>query len=165
MTSSDGPLDSQTWQTECKTAPLVIVQLCEHENQTLEAFVAVSRLYGEVWLSSGPLEFFTFSYILRIIVKLAHSFPLLHNPKVCLKDECFFLKILPRLPSPPNPFIAICNSQKSAGSKVDSEILNIVHVQCIVHSLKAWTPMNNIFLAHYYIHVYSCSRQNLSLAY
>ena len=128
MTSSDGPLDSQTWQTECKTAPLVIVQLCEHENQTLEAFVAVSRLYGEVWLSSGPLECFTLSYILQIIVKLAHSFPLLDNPKVCLKNECFILKILLRQPfltgqfltqrlagggsEPPNPFIVICNSQK-----------------------------------------------------
>ena len=30
---------------EWKTAPLAKVQLCEHENQTLEAFVVASRLY------------------------------------------------------------------------------------------------------------------------
>ena len=39
-----GPLDNQTWQTERKTAPLAKVQLCEYKNQTLEAFVAASRL-------------------------------------------------------------------------------------------------------------------------
>ena len=38
-------LDNQTWQTEWKTAPLAKVQLCEYENQTLEAFVAARRLY------------------------------------------------------------------------------------------------------------------------
>ena len=53
--NSGGPLDSQTWQTEWKTAPLDKVQLCEYENQTLEAFVAA-------WLASVPPEFFTFSY-------------------------------------------------------------------------------------------------------
>ena len=47
----------QTWQTEWKTAPLTKVQLCEYENQTLEAFVAASRLY-----TSGPPEFFIFSF-------------------------------------------------------------------------------------------------------
>ena len=41
---SGGPLDNQTWQTEWKTAPLAKVQLCEHENQTLEAFAATSCL-------------------------------------------------------------------------------------------------------------------------
>ena len=45
MKHSGGPLDNQTWQTEWKTAPLAKVQLCEYENQTLEAFVAASRLY------------------------------------------------------------------------------------------------------------------------
>ena len=45
MKYSGGPLDNQTWQTEWKTAPLAKVQLCEYENQTLEAFVAASRLY------------------------------------------------------------------------------------------------------------------------
>ena len=40
---SDGPLDSQTWQTEW-TVPPAKVQLCESENQTLEAFVADGRL-------------------------------------------------------------------------------------------------------------------------
>ena len=40
-----GPLDNQTWQTEYKKALLAKVQLCEYENQTLEAFVAASRLY------------------------------------------------------------------------------------------------------------------------
>ena len=42
--NSGGPLENQTWQTEWKTAPLAKVQLCEYENQTLEAFVAASRL-------------------------------------------------------------------------------------------------------------------------
>ena len=57
LTYSGGPLDSQTWQTEWKTAPLAKVQLYEYENQTLEAFVADSRS-----LFSGLPEFFTFSY-------------------------------------------------------------------------------------------------------
>ena len=42
---SGRPLDNNTWQTEWKTAPLAQVQLSEYENQTLEAFVAVSCLY------------------------------------------------------------------------------------------------------------------------
>ena len=41
MKNSGGPLDSRTWQTGWKTAPLAKVQLCEYENQTLEGFVAV----------------------------------------------------------------------------------------------------------------------------
>ena len=45
MEYSGGPLDKQTWQTEWKIALLDKVQLCEYENQTFEAFVAVSRLY------------------------------------------------------------------------------------------------------------------------
>ena len=44
MKYSGGPLDNHTWQTEWKTAPLAKVQLCEFVNQTLEAFVAASRL-------------------------------------------------------------------------------------------------------------------------
>ena len=44
MTNSGRALDNQTWQTEWKTAPVAKVQLCEHENQTLEAFAADSRL-------------------------------------------------------------------------------------------------------------------------
>ena len=44
MKHSGGPLANQTWQTEWKTTPLATVQLCEYENQTLEAFVAASRL-------------------------------------------------------------------------------------------------------------------------
>ena len=36
-------LDNQTWQTVWKTAPLTKEQLCEYENQTLEAFVAVLK--------------------------------------------------------------------------------------------------------------------------
>ena len=43
--NSGGPLDNQTWQTAWKTAPLAKVQLCEYENQTLEAFVAASYSY------------------------------------------------------------------------------------------------------------------------
>ena len=44
---SDRPLDNQTWQTEWKTAPLATEQLCEYENQTLEAFDVASRLYAK----------------------------------------------------------------------------------------------------------------------
>ena len=44
MKISGGPLDNQTCQTEWKTATLDKAQLCEYENQTLEAFVAVSHL-------------------------------------------------------------------------------------------------------------------------
>ena len=49
--NSGGSLKNQTWQTEWKTVPLAKVQLCEYENQTLEAFVA-----------EWPAEFFTFSF-------------------------------------------------------------------------------------------------------
>ena len=45
MNNPGGPLDNQTWQTECKTAPLAKVQLCEYENQTLEALAAASCSY------------------------------------------------------------------------------------------------------------------------
>ena len=38
MENSGGPLDNQTWQAEWKSASLDKVQLCEYENQTLEAF-------------------------------------------------------------------------------------------------------------------------------
>ena len=42
---SGGPLDNQIWQREQKTDySIAQVQLCEYENQTLEAFVAASRL-------------------------------------------------------------------------------------------------------------------------
>ena len=37
--TSDRPLDSETWQTECQTAPLAKVQWCEYKNQTLEVFL------------------------------------------------------------------------------------------------------------------------------
>ena len=42
--NSGGPLNNQTCQTEWKTVPVAKVQLCEYENQTLEAFVVPSRL-------------------------------------------------------------------------------------------------------------------------
>ena len=45
VNNSGGSLDNQTWQTARKSAPLAKVQLCEYENQTLEAFVAASRSY------------------------------------------------------------------------------------------------------------------------
>ena len=38
----DEPLDNQSLQTEWKSAPLAKVQLCEYDNQTLEAFVVAS---------------------------------------------------------------------------------------------------------------------------
>ena len=44
VTNSGWSLDNQTWQKEWKTAQLAKVQLCEYENQTLEAFVAASCL-------------------------------------------------------------------------------------------------------------------------
>ena len=50
---SGGPLDNQTWQTEWKTAPLAKVQLCEYENQILEAYG--QPFVCQVWLSSGLL--------------------------------------------------------------------------------------------------------------
>ena len=37
----------QTWQTEWKTASLATVQFGGYENQTLEAFVAASRLFAK----------------------------------------------------------------------------------------------------------------------
>ena len=63
----------------------------------------------------------------------------------------------------PQPFIAICNSKncKTTGPKVENEILNIVHVQCSLHLLKARTTMDDIFLSHSYILVFP---PNLSLA-
>ena len=57
-----GPLYNQTWQTECKTAPFAKVQLCEHENQTLEAFVVASRLYAKFNCPVARQKFSTFSY-------------------------------------------------------------------------------------------------------
>ena len=59
---SGGPLDNQTWQTEWKTAPLAKVQLCEYENQTLEAFVAASRLSAKFDCPVAHQNHFTFSY-------------------------------------------------------------------------------------------------------
>ena len=46
MKSSGAPLDNRM-----KTAPLAIIQLYEYENQTLETFVAASRLYAKFELS------------------------------------------------------------------------------------------------------------------
>ena len=51
-----------TWQTECKTAPLTIVQLCEYEHKTLGSFCYSHPFVCEVWLFNGPSEFFTFGY-------------------------------------------------------------------------------------------------------
>ena len=45
MKTAGEPLDNQTWQTECKTAPMATVQLCEYKTQNLEVFVATSHLY------------------------------------------------------------------------------------------------------------------------
>ena len=39
--------------------------------------------------------------------------------------------------------------------EVETEILNIVHVQCSLHLLKAGTTMDNIFLSHSYTLVFS----------
>ena len=47
MNNFGRPLDNQTWQTEWTTVPLAKAQLCEYENQTLEAFVAAIWLYAK----------------------------------------------------------------------------------------------------------------------
>ena len=69
MNNSGGPLDYQTWQTEWKTAPLSKVQLCENENQTLEAFVADRRSYVKL-IVLWPARI---SQPLRMTVKLTYS--------------------------------------------------------------------------------------------
>ena len=60
--NSGGPLDSQTWQTEWRTAPLAKVQSWEYVNQTLQAFDCGQPFVHQVWLFSGRPEFFTCSY-------------------------------------------------------------------------------------------------------
>ena len=63
---SGGPLDRME---DCSIGQIAVV---EYKNQTLEAFVATSRLYGEVWLSNQwPADIFHF-YLLRMIVKLTY---------------------------------------------------------------------------------------------
>ena len=49
---------------------------------------------------------------------------------------------------------AIHKNCKTTYPKVENEILNIVHVQCILHLLKARTMMDNIFLSHSYILIF-----------
>ena len=49
---------------------------------------------------------------------------------------------------------AIHKNCKTTCPKVENEISNIVHVQCILHLLKARTTMANIFLSHSYILVF-----------
>ena len=67
--NSGGPLDNQTWQTGWKTAALDKRWLCEYENQTLEAFVAASRLYAKFDCPVARQNFLP----LRLIVKLAYT--------------------------------------------------------------------------------------------
>ena len=59
-------------------------------------------------------------------------------------------------PSPPIHLLrfAIHKNCKTTCPKVENEISNIVHVQCILHLLKARTTMDNIFLSHSYILVF-----------
>ena len=52
-----------------KTAPLAK----STKTQTLEAFCCGQSFVYQVWLSSGPPEFFTFSSCARMIVKLAST--------------------------------------------------------------------------------------------
>ena len=52
-----------------KTARLATVQLCEYKNQTLEAFVAASRLYAKFDCPVARQNIFYFK-LLRMIVKL-----------------------------------------------------------------------------------------------
>ena len=58
MNISGRPLDNQLWQTECKTGPLVKVQLCKYENQTLEASVAARCLCAKFDCPVVPEVFF-----------------------------------------------------------------------------------------------------------
>ena len=37
----------ETWQTKWRTTTLAKMEMCEYENQTLEAFAAASRLYAK----------------------------------------------------------------------------------------------------------------------
>ena len=52
-------------------------------------------------------------------------------------------------------FAIIHKNCKTTCPKVENEISNIVHVQCILHLLKAGTTMDNIFFSHSYIFVFS----------
>ena len=56
MKNSGGPLDHQT----LKAAALTKGQLCEYENQTLEAFVAANRLSAKL---DCPVACQTFSLL------------------------------------------------------------------------------------------------------
>ena len=62
-------------------------------------------------------------------------------------------------PSPPIMhllwFAIIRKNCKTTCPKVENEISNIVHVQRILHLLKARTTMDNIFFSHSYIFVFS----------
>ena len=57
------PLDSKTnYQTECKTALLAKVQLCEYKKQILEAFATARHLYAKSDCPVALQNIFTFSY-------------------------------------------------------------------------------------------------------
>ena len=64
--TSGGPLDNQTWQTEWKTTPLTKVQLCEHENQTLEAYMLLQTCCMQNVIVQWPARICYF-YLLRMI--------------------------------------------------------------------------------------------------
>ena len=55
--------DNHTWKTEWTTAALAKVQLCEYENQTMEAFVAANRLSAKLDCPVPP----------RMILKLVNE--------------------------------------------------------------------------------------------
>ena len=71
MKNSGGPLGSQTWQTEWKTAPLAEVQLYQYEDQTLEAFVSAT-ICMQILILQCPARLFDFQ-LLCMIVKLAEE--------------------------------------------------------------------------------------------
>ena len=97
-----------------------------------------------------------------ILAKLEHSLPATHtlhpyNKKLPISYPVPHSRHRLAVADPsPNPFITVCNLQncKTTCPKVGNEILNIVHVQFILHLLKTRTTMDNIFLSHSYILVF-----------
>ena len=87
MKNSGRLLDNQTWQTECKTASLAIVQLCEYENQTLESFVPGSHLCAK----------FDFQWptILDKSLGMISISPSPHSMLVCFHIPDTYSKVMP----------------------------------------------------------------------
>ena len=89
MKTSDWLLDNPTWQTEWKTAPLIKVQLCEYENQTLEAFVAASRLSAKF---DCPVTRQKFSLLATAYdCEIGYLDQFIYSPHIRSYTFCYFL--------------------------------------------------------------------------